>query len=226
LPLTNLSDKEKEYCKEVEELLTGVIRELEHNGWIRKKEDLIRDKESFAQMLVIVERVNTHLLLTNMLTEAFTSKAQATETCLTSLGVGFTKENVSTFWIYEVFAVFIESTEVLTKNLSLVVLPKKPFWLKMTFGDMIEALKKTCPTFGVKFASYVDLPLRNAITHGIYWMGRKNDGSINFYYSSELGKEPKVEPLVDILVRIRKHNLIGACLADVLEREIEADLFK
>jgi hypothetical protein len=129
-----------------------------------------------------------------------------------------------------VLSVFVESTELLTKNLLILMNLKKPFRPKITFGEFIWLLCEECPKFGPALAHELDLRLRNAVVHGIYWMDWRNNAStgsiedIDIYYSDELGKAPRVEPLSVVVPRVRKHNLLGMCLAELLHAEIDAGL--
>ena len=206
-------------------ILRGLVHELNEKGWFRSKEDLARDQETGQQMLIILERINTHLFMTNHVTEALTSRQEATYTCLKTC-LDFSKEDTISLWVYEILSVFLESTEILTKNLLILMHQKKPFRSKMTFGEFITALNAECPKFGPVLASQLDLRLRNAVAHAIYWMNGRDDGSIDLHYSDEVGTAPIVEPLATVLVRVRKHNLLGSCLSEVLKTEIEAGLLR
>lgn len=217
---TGLTEEEKKYWAKAEVILKGLIQELDNKGFIRTKKDIILDKASFAQMLFISGRINEHLLLTNMLTTVFTAKAQESEKFFLGLNIGFTKANVSTFWMYELFFLFLESTDLFTKNLTLIVIPNTPFWSKMTFGQLTDVLGKECPNFGPKLVSETDVRLRNSIAHNLYWMERKDNGSIELYYTDELGTAMTAKPLQEVLVSIRKQNLLGVCLTSILDEEI------
>jgi len=134
--------------------------------------------------------------------DAFQSKDVQLTSCLVELGVGFTQGNVGNMWAYDMFSVFIESTEML-KNHLLVVLRtnKKPFKPRMTLGELFSAIRTVCPHYGSQFTTEVNVGLRNAFSHGLYWI--RNDRP-DLYYTEELGRNAIVKPLSDILTVIAK----------------------
>jgi hypothetical protein len=214
---------EQEYWTEIEPILRGIVREIRDRGWFRAKKDLEREKETGQQMMTILARVNTHLFMTNDFTNAMELNAQATVEGLNKC-LRYSKEDVFRLWIYEMFSIFLESTELFTKNLMILINPTKPFWPKMTFLGLIRILEKHCPKFGPKLAEQANPQLRNSIAHGIWWVIVNDDGSIDMFHSEEVGNPPIKEPLDAVLVRVRKHNLMSCCLSELLGSEIEGGL--
>lgn len=202
--------------------MRGLVREIHDKGWFKAKNVLEQEKETGRQMMIINERLNTHLFMTNDFTNAMESNAQATiegfNKCL-----GYSKDDVFRLWIYEMLSIFLESTELFTKNLTILIPPNPPFYPKMTFGGLIPLLKKHCPKFGPKLADQADPELRNSIAHGIYWMLVNDDDSVDMLYSEEVGNTPIKKPLNTVLATVRKHNLMSCCLSEILN-EIGASL--
>jgi len=157
--------------------------------------------------------------MTNDITNAMEWNVQATINCLNKC-FGYSKEDTFSLWIYELLSIFLESTEMFTKNLMILIKQVDPFYPKMTFGGLVAILKKHCPNFGSQVAAEADVVLRNSIAHGIYWMLVNDNNSIDFYYSEEVTDTPKNEPLNKVLLRVRKHNLLASCLSEVLSAEI------
>ena len=66
---------------------------------------------------------------------------------------------------------------------------------RFTLGMLTRALAKQCKTFGPDFANEVDVELRNAVAHGLYWIATyQQDGSIRLYYCEKLGMFPRQDP--------------------------------
>jgi hypothetical protein len=218
MPPAGLLEAERQYWNEIEPILRGLVYEIRDKGWFRPKTELEQEKEIGERMMIISTRINTHLFMTNDITNAMESNVQATINCLKNC-FGYSKEDTFNLWIYELLSIFLESTEMFTKNLMILIKQVDPFYPKMTFGGLVAILEKHCPKFGSQVADQADVVLRNSIAHGIYWM-LVNDNSINFYYSEEVTDAPKNEPLNKVLLRVRKHNLLASCLSEVLSAEI------
>jgi hypothetical protein len=185
-------------------------------------------------MLDIAPRFNGHMVTAKALTDAFQQQNtnQQITNCLVGLGVGFTPGNVANTWIYDVFSVFIESTEML-KNHLLVILRtdrrwfhRKRFKTRMTLGQLFEGLERVSPTFGVAFTNEVKDKLRNAFAHQLYWMKREPDNSITFYHVEELGGTEIRTPLTDIITTIAKQTMLTYCVEEVLDNWAKAGSIK
>jgi len=151
----------------MEAIASGLLDELKQGGWLKTERQF--DQETFGQLLKIGERVNEHFITWNMLQQAFPPLRQF----LIGQGVGFTEDNVDNVWFYYLSSVFLETTEFFLKHLLSALRWKSPFRGNVTLGEFIKALKTKCPKFGPELAAEVDVPLRNAIAHGLYWMSRK-----------------------------------------------------
>jgi len=196
---------------------------LKQGGWIRNEKDFAT--AASAQMQLIIERINAHAEVTNALTFAFLTKSHRFSRCLLDLDVGFTKDNVGSVWFYDLFNIFVESMEVTRQNLLIIVADKKPFRQGMTLGQLIREIVNTCPKFGKLFTSEIDVVLRNSLAHGNYWL-TKQDSAVILNYTEALGQTPKAEPLLQVAIRMRKHNLLGTTLSENLGKKIKSGWFK
>lgn len=222
MPPDGLLEEELRYWNEIEPILRGLVYEIRDNEWFRPKSELEQEKEIGQRMRIILTRINSHLFMTNDITKAVESNFQGTIDCLNKC-FGYSKDDTFNLWIYEMLSIFLESTEIFTKNLTILIKQADPFYPKMTFGGLISILKKYCPKFGSQLADRTDVILRNSIAHGIYWMlANKDDDSVDFFYSEEVTDATKKEPIHNILVKLRKHNLLASCLAEVLNAEIQS----
>lgn len=221
MPPDGLLDAELHYWKEIEPVIRGLVYEIRDKGWFRPKSELEKEKEIGERMMIILSRINTHLFMTNDITNAVQSNIQTTINCLNKC-FGYSKDDTFSLWIYEMLSIFLESTEIFTKNLMILIRQTEPFYPKMTFGGLIAIFKKHCPNFGSKLAEQTDVVLRNSIAHGIYWMLVNEDNAVDFYYAEEVSDTPKKETLDKVLVRLRKHNLLATCLSEVLNTEIKS----
>jgi hypothetical protein len=229
LPPSDLSETERTYWIKIQAIISGLVHEMKEKGLFRLRKDIAGDKETGQQMPVILDRINMRLFMTNRITNALVANEDATYSYLKRC-FDFTVEDSISLWVYEVLSVLVESTELFTKNFLILMHLKKPFRPKITFGEFIWLLTKECPKFGPALAAELDLRLRNAVAHGIYWTSWRHGSAassiadVDLYYSDELGKEPVMESLTVVMPRVRNHNLMGRCLSEVLKTEIEAGL--
>jgi hypothetical protein len=181
---------------------------------------------AFAEMLRITLRVNEHFNIWNALAKLETDPEL--EKYLVEQNVGFAKENVRNLWFYGLLSTFLEATEFLRNFLSLVLRPIGPFKGKkpITLGMLTKALAEQCKMFGPDFANEVDVELRNAVAHGLYWLATyQQDGSIRLHYCEKLGDAPKTRPLQDTVIAMQRHGLLGSCFAEVLSKKGNAGYF-
>jgi len=225
MPPSNLNPTEQAYWSKIETLTNNLLKELDRGGWLKTKTQLASPTthKALGQMLDIAPRFNGHMITAKALTDAFQQQNtnQQITTYLVGLGVGFTVDNVANTWIYDVFSVFIESTEMLKNHLLVILrtdrrwLHKKRFKTRMTLGQLFEGLERVSPTFGAAFSSEVKVKLRNAFAHQLYWMKREPDNSITFYYLEELGGTEIPTTLTDIMTTIAKQTMLTYCTEEV-----------
>ena len=229
MPPSGLSKQEQTYWSNIENLTGNLLDELKKGWWLRNEAELAApdSNKALGQMLEISARFNGHMATAKALNDAFQSKNIQLTNCLVELGVGFTQDNVGNAWAYDMFSLFIESTEML-KNHLLVVLRtnKNPFKPRMTLGQLFTAIKNVCPQYGSQFATEVNVELRNAFSHDLYWMIRKSDSSIDLYYVEELGGTETISPLTDILAVIAKQELLTTCVVETLGKKALSGYFK
>ena len=77
----------------------------------------------------------------------------------------------------------------------------------MTLGQFLKRLKEVSGTKGKMLAKEIDVNLRNAIAHGLFWM----DGVDTVYYEDVTLKSQKRIRL-DNLWNTRKQSIITQCL--------------
>jgi len=102
------------YWKEIEAIEGGLLDELRIKNWVKKEKEWGID--SVTQLSKMVSVFNTHMETATALTAAFESKRADITSSLVNLGVGFTPQNVTAIWVYDVLAVFVENTELLKNN--------------------------------------------------------------------------------------------------------------
>ena len=205
-----------------DELLRDLFEELNQKKLIRLQQELSR--EAFSQMELIFHRVADRFATNNALNLVVRAKnlREEVEGYLVNLNVGFKEGDITNLWVYYYFGAFVEDTELMRKNLLLVLRTGRqfPFRQKMTLGQLIKAIRDNCPKHGAAFAENVDVPLRNAFSHGLYWLVGDSSSNAYIQYCEELGTTPKTEPFWDLLFRMRKYNLLSACLTATLLQKI------
>jgi len=229
MPPSDLSAQEQTYWSELEDLTENLLDELKKGGWLKNETEFAAHNthKASGQMLEISARFNGHMATAKALNEAFQSKNSQLTSCLVGLGVGFTKDNVGNAWAYDMFSVFIETTEMLRNHLLLILRTNKnPFKPRMTLGQLFTAIKTQCPQYGPKFVTEVNVGLRNAFSHDLYWMRKRSDESIELCYVEELGGSDFVAPLADIMTVIAKQELLTTCVVEVLGKKAQSGYFK
>jgi hypothetical protein len=229
MPPNDLSNQEQTYWSDIEGLTGDLLDELKKGGWLRTEAELAapNTRKAFGQMLEISARFNGHMATAKALNEAFQSKNAQLTSSLVGLGVGFTQGNVGNAWAYDMFSVFIESTEMLKNHLLLILRTNKnPFKPRMTLGQLFTAIKSQCLQYGPQFVTEVNVGLRNAFSHDLYWMRKKSDDSIELCYVEELGGSEIVAPLTDIMTVIAKQELLTTCVVEALGKKAQSGYFK
>ncbi len=220
---SDLTPEEKEYWTRIETVIASLLDELKAGGWLRKETEW--DKTAFGQLLKITNRFNGHMATATALSFAFETKRKEITKSLVELGVGFTAQNVATTWVYDVFGVFTETTELL-KNYFLVLLRMdgKVFKSDMTLGWLARSIKQECPINGSKFVNEINIDLRNAFSHGLYWFDKDGSGNDVLCYTDELGTNPHtITQIIDV---VKKQHLLSTCFTELLGEKATKDYFK
>ncbi|MGA3297098.1 MAG: hypothetical protein ABSD41_06565, partial [Candidatus Bathyarchaeia archaeon] len=233
---TSLSPTEQAYWSKIESLTNDLLHELDSGGWLKNKGQLASTSthKALGQMLEFAPRFNGHSVTAKAMSDVFADpqKAQQFTDCLVGLGVGFTKDNVANTWIYDVFSMFIESSEMLKNHLLIILrtdrrlLHKNRFKVRMTLGQLFKAIEEVCPKHGAAFTNEVNVELRNAFSHGLYWMKRETDQSITFFRVDELGGKEISTPLSNVVTTISKQLMLTYCVEEVLGNWANAGSFR
>jgi len=225
MPPSGLTREELEYWNNMEATANGLLDELDVKGFIKKESEF--DHAAFAQLRNITGRVEGRFVTSNALNILFERRSKDFSDFLVKQNVGFADDNVGNIWLYDNLGSFIDTTELFRYYLLIILRPKAPFDQDfMTLGKLIHAIADECPSFGLKFKAQVDVDLRNALAHGLFWMEKQASGVFDFVYSKELGGTPIRKPMSEVTERIRKHNLLGGCFVEVLGRKATSGWFK
>ncbi len=226
MPPQGLTREEQDYWNRMEGIVNGLLDELKAGGWVKRENEF--DRPAFGQLLQIAGRVEGHFETWNALNQLFQTKRAELSNFLVLQKVGFTDDNVGNLWLYDALSAFIETTELFRDYLLVILRQKAPFDRDiLTLGQLMGALIKASPTFGKKLADEVDVDLRNAVAHTLYWMSKKDPNAPpDISYCGKLGEVPVTNSLSEVMVRVRKHNLLGGCLAELLSTKATSNWFK
>jgi hypothetical protein len=212
---------------ESEALLNDFFDELRQNGLLRPLQEW--NREAVHQMRLIFKRVSGRFATNNALNRAIQVKnlRDKIEDYLIKLDFGFKAGDLTNLWAYYYFGAFVEDTELMRKNLLIVLRSGREFLFRqrMTLGQLTSAIRKNCPKHGVAFVDKVGVPLRNAFAHGLYWLVGDSSSRAYIQYCEELGTAPKTERFWDVLLRMRRYNLLSACLNATLLEKMNAEWF-
>ena len=219
ITLTSPTKEEQAYELKIKSLTNDLLHELDSRGFLKKESEW--DKAAFGQMIEITKRFNGHMETAAALTKAFESKNAEISKALIDLGVGFRSDNVATSWLYDVLSTFVENSEMLKNQFLLVLrMDGKIFRPRMMLGQLFGvqgAVVVNCTTNGPKFAAEINIDLRNAFSHGLYWLTRDSAGNLcDLVYTKELGENETHLPVGKISEVVGKQNILTCCVSDVL----------
>jgi hypothetical protein len=225
MPPSGLTKEELEYWNNMDVIASGLLDELKVRGFVKKESEF--DHTAFAQLRNITGRVEGRFVTSNALNILFETRTKEFSDFMVKQNIGFADDNVGNIWLYDNLGSFIDTTELFRYYLLIILRRKAPFDQDfMTLGKLIRAIANECPSFGLKFTVEVDVDLRNALAHGLFWTEKQASGAFEFIYCKELGGTPIRKPMLEVTERIRKHNLLGGCLVEVLGKKATSGWFK
>ncbi|MGD0175692.1 MAG: hypothetical protein ABSC50_02575 [Candidatus Bathyarchaeia archaeon] len=229
MPERELSEPEKRYWSYVSGLTIGLLTELKDAGLLNNEREW--DLNTVLQLDRMTGRFNGHMETAKALTEAVRSKSREITECLKNLDVGFNESNVGEIWFNDMVSVFTESSEMLKSYFLLILRTDGTnFRTKMTLGDLFrgpQSIAIRCPRNGPKFAAEINIDLRNAFSHGVYWWVRGGDGNLWYLgYAKKLGDKELRVPIHKINDAIAKQNTLTACFVETLGIEAKSGYFK
>jgi hypothetical protein len=224
-----LNADELNYWNKMDILVDNLLLELKNGGMTRRKIDF--DQTALKQLYTIVLRVDARLATTDCVDKAFgkTSFTQTSKT-LSSVGVGFTSDDVANVWIYALLGIFSTETEVMRQYLLQALADKPPFSRNrfITLKPLRDGIVTCCPNFGASFAKEVDVELRNALAHETYWIAEDTTVTptkLKLRYIDELGDIEQDKPFGDVLFRARQQNLLTSIIAKQIQDKYDSGWF-
>jgi hypothetical protein len=152
-----------------------------------------------------------------MLFRVFEKRGRSREFAKHNKAFGFDEDGIAYMFLSESIATALRTAE-LFKNSFLYVLKttrsaarKKAdtvFWPNMTLGELSRSLEKVTEGKSCCLMEKIDLKLRNALTHGLFWL----EGSILVYCEDITLKEQKEISVSELWIKGRAQSLTLQCL--------------
>lgn len=200
---------ERKEALETVEMLWEVFGALEKKGFLRVT---LRESAERAKFMNIMRDFNKLTAAYNMLFHVFEKRGRSKEFAKHNKTFGFDEDGVAYMFLSESVATVLRTTE-LFKNSFLYVLKttrKKDavFWPNMTLGELSRSLERITEGKSRRLMEKMDLKLRNALTHGLFWL----EGSILVYCEDITLKEQKEIVVSELWIKGRAQSLTLLCL--------------
>jgi len=193
-----------------------IIDELYAVFDVLKKKEHLRDDlrgEQRIKFLSIMKNADRLSASFNMLFQVFAKPKNSSRFVEHNEQFGFYEDGLAYLFLSESIATVLRTAE-LFKNSFLFVLKtaknrsKDAFWSNMTLGQLLGQLDKITQGKTQLFAQWIDINLRNALTHGLFWL----EGTVLVYCSDITLREQKRIIVSDLWIRARKQSVVTQCL--------------
>jgi len=165
--ITKLQGEDQRYALRIVSILEEIFQELSNQHYLRPR---LRGSVERSKFFEILKCSNKLFDAYNMLFFIFTKKGRSKEFVKhNEKKFGLREEGVVYLFLSESIDVFIRNTE-LFKNVFIFTL-KTCFFSRprMTLGQFLQRLKEVSGTKGKMVAKEIDVNLRNALSHGLFW---------------------------------------------------------
>lgn len=144
----------------------------------------------------------------NMLFSIFGEKGRSKEFVEHNKKFGLYEKGFLYLFLSESISTFQRNVE-LFKNCFLFIFDlRRGFWAKMTLGPFLEKLINVTGTNGQRIAQEIDVKLRNALAHGLFWMN-----GVELVYCEDVAlKKQKRISLDKLWMKTRDQSIVSQCL--------------
>ena len=197
--IDSLKGEEKNFAKEFSQILKNVLEEL------RSKNLLSLDFTiEHADFLNILEDHSIKLPRAhNMLWEIFSEKGKSKKFAEHNRKFGITERDLPYLLLTVTIYTFITNVELFKNCLLLILRKEKGFKEKMTLNPFLSILARNTKD-AYKIQEVIDVDLRNALSHGLFWM----KGVYLCYYEDISLKKLCQIRFDDFIMNGKKHNIL------------------
>jgi len=208
--ISKLSTKEQSQVLKVITTLDEIFNILKEKGFLR---DTLRETIERTKFINVMKDSNKLFAAYNMLFRVFERKGMSKKFVERNKTFGFYEEGLAYLLLSESIATVLRTAELL-RNCFLYVLKttkkraENGFWSRMTLGDFLRQLDKITQNRSRYLTEKIDVQLRNALAHGLFWL----EGSV-LVYCSDITLREKEEIIVsELWIKAREQSKIVQCL--------------
>lgn len=208
--ISKLDIEAQKQALEVVATLDEIFTILKTKGYLR---DTLRANVERTKFVDIMKNSNKLFAAYNMLFKVFEKRGMSKKFTEHNKPFGFDEDGVAYLFLSESIATVLRTAE-LFKNCFLYVLKttkkrsKNGFWSKMTLGDLLSQLDKVTERKSRYLTEKIDVQLRNALAHGLFWM----EGSVLVYCRDITLGKPKDIIVSKLWIKAREQSKIAQCL--------------
>jgi len=212
--IRKLPIKEQKQALNVVETLDEIFDALSRENYLR---DTLRGNVERTKFLNIMKNSNKLFAAYNMLFRVFEKRGRSREFVKHNKPFGFYEDGLAYLFLSESIATVLRTSE-LFRNCFLFVLKttkkrsKDGFWSNMTLGELLTQLDKVTQKKSCSLTQKIDVQLRNALTHGLFWM----EGSVLVYCHDITLRNPNEIIVSDLWTNAREQSKIVQCLINFI----------
>ena len=197
--IDSLKGREKNFAKEFRQILKNVLEELRNKNLLSF--DSTRGHADFLNILEdhSIKLPRAH----NMLWEIFSEKEKSKKFAEHNREFGITERDLPYLLLTVTIYTFIINVELFKNSLLLVLKKEQGFKEKMTLYPFLNVLARNTKD-GYKIQKIIDVNLRNAFSHGLFWMKAEY---LCYYEDISLKKLCQIR-FDDFIMEARKHNIL------------------
>lgn len=204
--ISKLEGTDKRYALRIVSIFEEIFQELSSRNLLRLK---LRGSVERAKFYEILKCSNKLFDAYNMLFSIFTERGKSKKFVEHNQEeFGWHEEGVAYLFLSESVDVFIRNTE-LFKNVFIFTLRTCFFSRpRMTLGQFLRRLREVCGKKGRKMDEEIDVNLRNALSHGLFWT---EDADIVYCDDVTLTRQTRIR-LDNLWNKAKKQSIVTQCL--------------
>jgi hypothetical protein len=208
--ISKLDMKSQRQALKVIETLDENFNILKTKGYLR---DTLRVNVERTKFVNIMKNSNRLFAAYNMLFRVFEKKGMSRKFAEHNKPFRFYEQGLAYLFLSESIATVLRTAE-LFRNCFLYVLKttrkrsENGFWSNMTLGQLLIQLDKITEGKSYNITEKLDVELRNALAHGLFWM----DGSVLVYCKDVTLKNPKKIIVSELWIKTAEQSKIAQCL--------------
>lgn len=218
---SELTKEERILCYQRARDFHDIMTDLDKKGYLRSDLRLKRGEEGRMNSEYVLENLREITDAFNKFAGIYTDKKTRKKFLELSKSYGLTEENLRYAYFSEMIFVFLQNIEAFRVFFLFIIKPNKDKYLnqKTALGRLLRRLRK----LGIDKSDTlidVDYELRNALSHGLFWLDAKKDSNDHkpcLKYATDLSfKQINKITIADLHSKMRKQAIYTVCLIYVI----------